>query len=467
MKYIMFYFKDIIPYLLIAAFVIFCVRLYKFKRYNNNSVKTEILFFLFYLYLVAVFLNTVVPSEILRLNFTSDCFMLPNRDSVYNNPAQSYIYIRSFVIEGLWFRLFHVFILNLILLVPFGIRQEPFQILSRVGCLDFCQLLRRARAHDGAAPVAPFRPQVDQVVRRLDDVEIVLDDDDGIAAIDKALEDAEELVDVGRVQARRRFVEDVERAARRAARELRRELDALRLAARERRRWLAELDIAEADILDDLELARDARYVLEERDGLVNRHVEHIGDVLALVLDFERLAVIARAFADLAGHVDVRQEMHFNLQDTVALACFAAAALDVEAEAAGFVAAHLRLARLAEQLADGVEDARIRRRIRARRAADGLLVDVDDLVDVFEALDFLVLARLALRMIEARGDALVENFVDERRLARARNARDERQRAERESDIDVLEVVLGRADDLEELAVSRTAARRDRDEFAP
>ncbi len=121
MKYIMFYFKDIIPYLLIAAFVIFCVRLYKFKRYNNNSVKTEILFFLFYLYLVAVFLNTVVPSEILRLNFTSDCFMLPNRDSVYNNPAQSYIYIRSFVIEGLWFRLFHVFILNLILLVPFGI----------------------------------------------------------------------------------------------------------------------------------------------------------------------------------------------------------------------------------------------------------------------------------------------------------------------------------------------------------
>ena len=72
MKYIMFYFKDIIPYMLIAAFVIFCVRLYKFKRYNNNSVKTEILFFLFYLYLVAVFLNTVVPSEILRLNFTKE-----------------------------------------------------------------------------------------------------------------------------------------------------------------------------------------------------------------------------------------------------------------------------------------------------------------------------------------------------------------------------------------------------------
>ncbi len=121
MKYIMFYFRDIIPYMLIAALFILSVRFYKYKRYKNNSVKTEILIFIFYLYLIAVFLKTVVPSEILRLNFTSNCFMLPNRDSVYNNPAQSYIYIRSFVIEGLWFRLFHVFILNLILLVPFGI----------------------------------------------------------------------------------------------------------------------------------------------------------------------------------------------------------------------------------------------------------------------------------------------------------------------------------------------------------
>ena len=273
-------------------------------------------------------------------------------------------------------------------------------------------------------------------------------------------------MDVGRVQARRRLVEDVERLARRAARELCRELDALRLAARERRRRLAELDVAEADILDDLQLPRDARHIGEEVDGLVDRHVEDFGDVLALVADLERLAVVARALADLAGHVDVGQEVHLDLEDAVAFAGLAAAALDVEAEAAGLVAAHARFARLAEEVAYRIEYARVRRGIRARRAADGLLVDVDDLVDVLESLDLLVLARLALHVVEARGDALVENLVDERRLARARDARDERQGTERELDRQVLEVVLCCADDFDELAVPWAALLRDRDEFA-
>ena len=67
----------------------------------------------------------------------------------------------------------------------------------------------------------------------------MLDDDDGIAAVDEALQDVEELVDVGGVQSRRRLIEDIERAPGRAARELGRELDALRLAAGERCRALA------------------------------------------------------------------------------------------------------------------------------------------------------------------------------------------------------------------------------------
>ena len=63
-------------------------------------------------------------------------------------------------------------------------------------------------------------------------------------------------------------------------------------------------------------------------------------------------------------------------------------------------------------------------------------------------------------------DALVEDLVDERRLARARDARDERQGTERELDRQVLEVVLCCADDFDELAVPWAALLRDRDEFA-
>ncbi len=43
------------------------------------------------------------------------------------------------------------------------------------------------------------------------------------------------------------------------------------------------------------------------------RHVEHVRDVLAMIGDLERLAVVARAVADLARNVDVGQEVHLDL----------------------------------------------------------------------------------------------------------------------------------------------------------
>jgi hypothetical protein len=73
----------------------------------------------------------------------------------------------------------------------------------------------------------------------------------------------------------------------------------------------------------------------EEVERLLDRHLEHVGDRAALVVDLQRLAVVALARADLARDVDVRQELHLDLEDPVALAVLAAAALDVEAEAPG------------------------------------------------------------------------------------------------------------------------------------
>ena len=110
-----------------------------------------------------------------------------------------------------------------------------------------------------AAPGAALGPEVDDPVGGLDDVEVVLDDDDRVAGVDEPVEHLEELLDVGEVEAGRRLVEEVERLARRAPRQLGRQLDALRLAARQRRRRLAEVDVAEADVEQRLELACDVR----------------------------------------------------------------------------------------------------------------------------------------------------------------------------------------------------------------
>ena len=109
-----------------------------------------------------------------------------------------------------------------------------------------------------AAAVAAFGAQVDDPVRRLDHVEVVLDHEDRVAGVDQPVEHLEQLLDVGEVETGRRLVEDVERPAGRAPRQLGGQLDPLRLAAGERGRRLAELDVAQADVVQRLELRRDA-----------------------------------------------------------------------------------------------------------------------------------------------------------------------------------------------------------------
>ena len=113
-----------------------------------------------------------------------------------------------------------------------------------------------------------------------------------------------------------------------------------------------------------------ALHGLEELGRLLDGHIEDLGDRLALEQDLQGLAVVALALADVAGDVDVGQEVHLDLDQPVALAGFAAAALDVEAEATGLVPADFRLVGLREQLADLVEHARVGRRVRARSSSD-------------------------------------------------------------------------------------------------
>ncbi len=212
-----------------------------------------------------------------------------------------------------------------------------------------------------------------------------------------------------------------------------------------------------------LQAALDLGDVLEELERVLDRHLEHVRDRLALEAHLERLAVVALAVALLAGHVDVGQEVHLDLDLAVAAADLAAAALHVEAEAAGLVAARPRLLGAAEQVPDLVEHARVRGRVRARRAPDRRLVDVDDLVDLIEAPHAPVRARAQLGPVQAVGHRAVEHLVDQRGLARAGHTGHAGEHAERDLRVDRLEVVLARALDLDVAARAAALARhRDR-----
>ena len=108
-----------------------------------------------------------------------------------------------------------------------------------------------------------------------------------------------------------------------------RELHALRLAARQGRCLLADVDIAEPDARKVTSLSRTAA-----RHGRTARsstgHVQHVGDGLVLEPDLQCLAVVALAVAFIAGDINVGQEVHLDLDEPIALAGFAAAAFHVE-----------------------------------------------------------------------------------------------------------------------------------------
>src|ERR1044071_373459 len=101
-------------------------------------------------------------------------------------------------------------------------------------------------------------------------------------------------------------------------------------------------------------------------------------------MDLQSLTVVTLAVADFARYVNVRQEVHLDLDDAVAGAVLAAAPFHVEAEAAGAVAPQLRFGHLGEQFTDRREQTGVGRRIGARRAADRALVDDDGLVELFD-----------------------------------------------------------------------------------
>ena len=91
---------------------------------------------------------------------------------------------------------------------------------------------RRALRDDAPALVAGTRADVNEPVGSGGHAHIVFDDDGGIAVVHQSVELGQQLFDIGRVQAGRGLVEDVEGVATGRALQLGGEFDALGFAAR-------------------------------------------------------------------------------------------------------------------------------------------------------------------------------------------------------------------------------------------
>ncbi len=199
---------------------------------------------------------------------------------------------------------------------------------------------------------------------------VVLDDDDRLAGVDESVEQAEELLDVGEVEAGGRLVEDVDAAL---LRQVGGELEPLALAAGQGRQRLAEAEVAETDIGESHQdgvgsgCARVAR--IEELLRLRHGHRKHLADVAAaeVVLEHRRLETLS--FADLADGLHAGHDAKVGVDHPGSVAV-GACAFGVGAEQCGLHSVGLR-----ECGADGVEQPGVRGRIAAPRPADPALVD--------------------------------------------------------------------------------------------
>ena len=189
------------------------------------------------------------------------------------------------------------------------------------------------------------------------------------------------------------LVQDVNGLSRASLGQLRGQLDSLGLAAGQLRGRLSQPDVPQSHVIQGLYLPGDRGHILKELKRFLHGHIQHIVDILSLVLHVQGLTVIPFAAADLAGHIYIRQEMHFNLDDAVSAARFAPSALYVEAEPSLAIPLCLGVRGRCEQVPYEVEYACVGSRVGPGSTPDGRLVDVDNLIQLLHALDALVPAR--------------------------------------------------------------------------
>ena len=303
---------------------------------------------------------------------------------------------------------------------------------------------------DAAAAGTCFGSEVDDPVCGFDDIEVMFDDDDGIALFDEAGEDAEEFGDVVEVQSGGGFVEEVECLSAAGLAEFSGEFDALGFTAAECGCGLSEGEVSKSDGIECGEWFADAWDVGEEFECAADGHFEHVGDAAAVEADAESFCVEAFASAGWAFDPDIREEVHFDFLLSHTFAVFAASAGAVETEAALLEPANAGIGKSGEQVANGFEDAGVGSGVGGGSGADGVLVDGDDATEEFAAAEIAVWpGGRWVHDFEFAGDGRCECVHQQAAFSGAADTGDTGEGLEGDAEVDLLEVVLRGAEEFE------------------
>ena len=164
----------------------------------------------------------------------------------------------------------------------------------------------------------------------------------------------------------------------------------------------------------------------------------------AFVANVEGLPVVASALTGVAGDVDVGQEVHFHLDQSIALTGFTAPTAHVERKAPDLIAAGAGLRCSGEEFPDWSKKAGIGRWVGSGGASDRALIDIDNFVKLVQSSDTLVSCRWLTPPMKVARHGGIKRVVDERGFSGARNAGDTGQKSYRNGDIKVVKVVARR-----------------------
>ena len=188
---------------------------------------------------------------------------------------------------------------------------------------------------------------------------------------------------------------------------------------------------------------------------------------LTFIFYFQCFTVIAFALTDITGYIHIRQEVHLHFDHAVTLTGFATPTFDVKRETPRRITPRTRFLRRRKQLTDRCKQPGIGRRIRTRCPTNRALVDIHNLVQIVHPLNIQIRRWLLNRgTVQVAVRNTEQGIVDQRRFTGTGHPGDTGHHADRNMQIDFLQVVTTGTQQLQPFVTGGTTFCRDRNLLA-
>src|SRR5699024_5662541 len=119
--------------------------------------------------------------------------------------------------------------------------------------------------------------------------------------------------------------------------------------------------------------------------------------------------------ANFTLNIHIGQEVHFDLQSTVARTGFTTSTFNIEGEPTGFIPANFGFLGISEKVPHMIEDSRISSSIGTRRPTNRRLINVYDFIQLIQTIYATVPSRDMSSAVALIGQYFVQDLIEDRK----------------------------------------------------